>query len=73
MSIRDNLRFCYDRDTIVTNVRLIRLELYEYGKIVTIYKLYGEIRHESVRNTPKRIHYESGTNKGKFVTVLENC
>ena len=54
---------------------LIRLGLYEYGKIQLRYtKLYWEIRHDSVKNTPKRLRiiYESGTNKGKFVAVLDN-
>ena len=51
MSIRDVLRFCYDR---VTNVRQIRLGLYEYGKIQLRYtKVYWRIRHESVKDTPK--------------------
>ena len=64
MSIRDVLRFCYDTDSTI-ELRMfggfgwIRLELYEYGKIVLRYtKLYGEIRHESVKNTPKRIGFE---------------
>ena len=79
MSIRDVLRFCYDTDT--TELRIfggfgwIRLGLYEYGKIQSRYtKLYWEIRHESVKNTPKRllIINESGTNKLKFVAVLDN-
>ena len=79
MSIRDVLRFCYDTDT--TELRMfgrfdwIRLELYEYGKIQLRYTmLYWEIRHESVTNTPKRLRiiYKSGTNKGKFVAVLDN-
>ena len=79
MTIRDVLRFCYDKDT--TELRMfggfawIRLGLYEYGKIQLRYtKLYWEIRHESVKNTPKRLRiiYESGTNKGKFVAVLDN-
>ena len=48
MSIRDVL---YDR---VTDVRRIRLGLYEYGKIRLRYtKMYWEIRHESVKNTPE--------------------
>ena len=76
MSIRDVLRFCYNTDT--TELRLfgwIRLGLYEYGKIQLRYrKLYWEIRHESVKNTTKRLRiiYESGTNKGTFVAVLDN-
>ena len=79
MSIRDVLRFCYDTDT--TELRmfggfgLIRLGLYECGKIQLRYtKMYWEIRHESIKNTPKhlRIIYESCTNKGKFVAVLYN-
>ena len=76
MSIRDVLRFCYNTDT--TELRMfgefgwIRLGFNEYGKIQLRYKyVLGEIRHESVKNTPKhlRIIYESGTNKGKFVAV----
>ena len=79
MSIRDVLRFCYDTDT--TELRMfgefgwIRLGLYEHGKIQLRYtKLYWEIRHESVKNTPNRLRiiYKSGTNKGKFVAVLDN-
>ena len=58
MSIRDVYQFCYDTDT--TELRmfgefgLIRLGLYEYGKIQLRYtKKYWEIRHESVKNTPE--------------------
>ena len=53
----------------------IRLGLHEYGKIQLRYtKLYLEIRHESVKYTSKRqrIIYESSTNKGKYVAVLDN-
>ena len=69
MSIRDVLRLCYDTDT--TELRMfggigwIRLVLYEYVQIQLRYtKMYREIRHESVKKTPKplRIIYESGTN-----------
>ena len=79
MSIRDVLRFCYDTDT--TELRLlggfgwIWLGLYEHGKIQLRYiKMYLEIWHESVKSTPKhlRIIYESDTNKGKYVAVLDN-
>ena len=73
MSIRDNPRFCYDTDT--TELRMfggfgwIRLRLYEYGKIQLRYtKMYWEIRQKSVNNTPKA----SGTNKVKFLAVLDN-
>ena len=70
MSIRDDLRLCYDTDT--TELRMfswIRLGVYEYGT-----KLHWEIRHESVKNTPKRLRtiYDSCTKKGKFVAVLVN-
>ena len=44
-----------------------RIKLYEYGKIQLRYtKLNWEIRHESVKNTPKRLRIicESGTMKG---------
>ena len=79
MFICDVLRFCYDTDT--TELRMfggfgwIRLGLYEYDKIQLRYtKMYWEIQHESVKNTQKRLRiiYESGTNKGKFVAVLDN-
>ena len=52
----------------------IRLGLYEYCKIQLRYtKLYWGIRHESVKNTTKRLRIinESGTNKGIFVGVLD--
>ena len=37
-----------------------------------IQKMYWEIHHDSVKNTPKRLRiiYESDTNKGEFVAVL---
>ena len=79
MSFRDVQRICYDTDT--TELRMfggfswIRLGLNEYGKIQLRYtKLYWEMWHKSVENTQKRLRiiYESGTNKGKFVTVLDN-
>ena len=78
MSIRDVLRSCYVTGT--TELRMIgrfgriRLGLYEYGKIQLRYTtLYWEIRHASVKNTPKRLRiiYESGTDKGKFSAVLD--
>ena len=79
MSIRDVLRFCYDTDTtefgLFGGLGWIRLGLYEYGRIQLRYtKMYWEIRHELVKNKPKRLRiiYESGTNKGKFVEVLDN-
>ena len=82
MSIRDVLRFCYDTDT--TELRMfggfgrIRLGLYEYGKIQLRYKsMYCEIRHESVKDTPKastnhlRIRYESREISWQFLTIRE--
>ena len=78
MSIRYVLRFSYDTDT--TELRMfggfgrIRLGLYEYGIQLRYTKLHWEIRHESIKNRPKRLRiiYESGTTKGKFVAVLDN-
>ena len=68
MSIRDVVLFCFDTDT--TELRMfggfgwILLGLYECGKIQLRYtKMYWEIRHESVKNTPKHLRfiYESCT------------
>ena len=76
MSIRDILRLCYDTDA--TELRMFG----GFGSNCTnvvrfsydLQKMYWKIRHESVKNTPKhlRIIYESCTNKGKFVAVLDN-
>ena len=56
VSIRDVLRYCNDKDTIA-------LRLFDgiIAKITSRFsKIYSEILHESVKNTPKkvRIMYE---------------
>ena len=75
MSIRDVLRF-YDS---YTNVRRIMLYSARIVRIwldsVTIYKMYWEMLHESVKTVHRkhlRIIYESCTNKGTFVAVLDS-
>ena len=62
----------FDKDTIalrlIGGIGCIWLESHEYAKIPSRFtRIYSEIPHESVKNTPK-----ASTNQRKFVAVIEN-